>query len=108
MRFPIVRSLLVTEGLNRTLRGIRTGDQRTLYTGAALLGLMAVRHLNHRRVYLLRGNIIDDGGTYIIRTSTQEPLSDLGVRMPDGSVKDLAGARLTRRGRTRVRLYRMR
>ncbi|MFO7549355.1 MAG: hypothetical protein R6X29_10890 [Acidimicrobiia bacterium] len=100
MRFPLVRSVLVTEGVNRTLRGIHTGDQRTFYVGAAILGVLWLQRAGRPRRYLLRQEVIPDGGAVVIRSGRGDA--------PPLTVSNLAGEpRPVGRSR-RVRAHRIR
>lgn len=99
--FSYLRAWMTGEGIRQALRGLRTGDQGALYTGAALLGFLALRRLNRQKVYLLRSEELEDGETYIIRTRTRADVQDLAVGFPDGSMRELSEAKRRRRGRTR-------
>lgn len=102
--FSLLRAWLASQGVQRTLQGLRTGDQTVLYTGAAMLGLLALRRLNERRAYLLMSEEIPDGGTFVIRSSSRAGLEDLSLELPDGTLQALSEAKRVRRGRVRSRL----
>lgn len=102
--FSLLRTWIAGEGIEQAFRGVRTGDQRALYTGAAILGVLALRRLNRQKTYLLRSEVLEDGDTYIIRTRTRADTRDMALRFPDGTVKELSEAKRKRKGRTRSAL----
>ena len=53
------------EGIRRTLRGFREGDQRELYTGLALTALAYLRRTRPRRELIFR-KALPEGSTLVI------------------------------------------
>ena len=61
----------ITEGLARGLRGVRTGDQRSLYTGALLLAYGLWRR-NRGRRDLLYTRTLNPGEAIMVKASRGE------------------------------------
>lgn len=69
-------SHLVTQGLRRAFRGLRTGDQATLLLGAALAAFGLLRRSREPRRELLRRETLKSGESLVIREhgGDDEPL----------------------------------
>ena len=61
----------ITDGLARGLRGVRTGDQRSLYTGALLLAYGLWKR-NRGRRELLYTRTLNPGEAIIVKASRGE------------------------------------
>jgi hypothetical protein len=61
----------ITDGLARGLRGVRTGDQRSLYTGALLLAYGLWKRKRGRRE-LLYTRTLNPGEAIIVKASRGE------------------------------------
>jgi hypothetical protein len=65
--------------LSRTFRGLRTGDQRALLTGAALLGLRWLRSQSKERE-LVYSKEIPEGSAVVVRYGKRGRLPEVDVR----------------------------
>ena len=68
--------------LTKVLRGIRSGDQRALYTGAALLGWGWLRRQSNERELLYRQEVPEGSGV-VIRYGKKGELTGVEVRKTD-------------------------
>jgi hypothetical protein len=64
LRFLGIRDLTAS-GIDRTLRGLRTGDQRQLYTGLGMAALAYVRRTRPRRRLIFRRSL-PEGSALVI------------------------------------------
>jgi hypothetical protein len=72
---------LAAESVNRTLRGLRTGDQRELYTGLSLAALAYVRRTRPRRRLLYRKSLPEGSAVVIHHKRRGDPRIDV-IRPP--------------------------
>jgi hypothetical protein len=72
---------ITAESVNRTLRGLRTGDQRELYTGLSLAALAYVRRTRPRRRLLYRKSLPEGSAVVIHHKRRGDPRIEV-IRPP--------------------------
>ena len=81
----VKRAVIIGSGESpstKVLRGIRTGDQRALYTGAALMGYTWLKRQTNRRELLYRKEI-PEGSAVVVRYGKRGKLTGVEIRKVD-------------------------
>ncbi len=72
---------LTAASVDRTLRGIRTGDQRQLYTGLSLAALAYMRRTRPRRTLIFRRSLPEGSALVIHHKRRGDPKIEV-IRPP--------------------------
>jgi hypothetical protein len=81
----VKRAVVIGSGetpATKVLRGVRTGDQRALYTGAALMGYQWLKSHSNRRELLYRKEI-PEGSAVVVRYGKRGELAGVEIRRVD-------------------------
>lgn len=68
---------LVTSGVTRLFRGLRTGDQRALLTGAAIAALGLWRRSSGPKKTLVHREVVKEGSSLVIRNGSDQTRVDV-------------------------------
>jgi hypothetical protein len=63
---------LITTGASRFFQGLRTGDQRTLLTGAAIAAVGLWRRVARPKKVLISRTVVKEGSSLVIRNGTDQ------------------------------------